>query len=340
MNKKKLIPILLALTTAFSCFSGIASAEAIPTSVNQEAPEFNKEHQLIVESLIDELVAVRLEKEILTRNNSVHSSSSSSTEELSQKEKDLENQLIEEGVRPITEEERTKMNESSYTEDLEGGITPLAGPPTWGPYPNVDMLTYGEKTITVNGRSYTIWINYAVPREGGGGPLVKHHNSVKLIKAPFEFSKARTKVFDFLLQRAVGRVKYANWTFYDYFWPSIQGYTSFQTYDLLLSTASKMKYVWVKNGTVWQLKAHSNNVQSDETHVTRGYKNNSLQTEIVYKKNYAWGDLYDQIETLAVSEGNTVLRDPVRALVYTDEDGRDALTTFPYYASGPLELFP
>ncbi|GIP05623.1 hypothetical protein JNUCC32_23685 [Paenibacillus sp. JNUCC32] len=335
MNKKKLLTMMLAVTTAMSCFSGMASA----SSQDLKAPAFDKDHQLKIESLIDDLISVRLEKSTINPANLITDTASTPIQALDDKEEELINLLEAEGVRPITEEERTILNKSTYL-SAENGNHVTAGPPTWGPYPYVDMLTYGEKTITVNGRSHTIWVNYAVPKNGGGAPLVKHYDSIKLMKQPFEFAKAREKVIDVLIQRAAGKSKLFEASFHEFWWPAIQGYTSFDTHDALISYAVKMKYVWVKNGSTWQLKASSNNVQTNERHSERGYLNGRLTESSKLETKNVWGELYDQIETLAVSEGNTYLKDPVRAIIYRDYDKKEVLSVFPHYAGGPLDLAP
>ncbi|MGG6313668.1 hypothetical protein [Paenibacillus macerans] len=277
---KKLVVFLIAITTAFAGITGSALASSSPQSDYSNVPKLDKAEQLEVESLLDELVAVRLEQSKLKETSLNGISTTTSIANLYMQDQNLVTELEEKGLK----EERNILNEASAAQTEYDNLQILAGPPTWGPYPNVDILSYGEKTVTVSGKTYKIWITYAVPKSGGGAPLVKHYNAVKLINQPFEFSKLRDKVFDFLLQRAIGNIPYAEWTLYDYFWPEATSYPSYDTYDLSVSYASKMKYVWVENGTVWQLKASSNNVQTDETHNLRTYVNGSLKTIPKVKK--------------------------------------------------------
>ncbi|WP_193726853.1 hypothetical protein [Paenibacillus guangzhouensis] len=327
MKKKAMLLIILAIALIGS--TGAVSAAEQPGDLTN-APRLDTQDQHEVEVLIDELISIRLEK--YQSNNA-----RLSVEELNSKDKEIMDELLSKGVHPITEEERALLNKSTTSGDFQS----LASqPPTWGPYPNVDMLTFGEKSITVNGKTYKIWINYAIPKDGGGPPLMKNWGSVKLSNTKFEAAIFKNKVFNLLLQRAIGEIKYVKWLPYDYFWPEADSYTSFDTYDLLVSYASKMKYVWVyvPSTDIWQLKASANSVVTSETHVARGFKNGNLTNITRVKNNTIWSDSYDNIETLAVNAG-TPVTSPVGTLKYTDVSGGTALQFFPYYASGPVDLW-
>ncbi|MEC0179002.1 hypothetical protein P4H83_29400 [Paenibacillus favisporus] len=331
---KKLGILAIALVTTLVGITGSASAQSeniISEPEFSNVEKLDKIKQSEVEKLLDELILVRLEQSQTYKTINAG--------ELEKKDKELLNELKNKGVRPLSEDEIEILNKSTIAQD--NNIQPLASsPPTWGPYANVDMLTYGEKTVTVNGKTYKEWINYAVPKSGGGAPLVKHYASVKLMDEPFETAKFVNKVFNILLQRAIGEIKYVSWTPYDYFWPEGKDYTSFNTYDLLVSYATKMKYVWVYTAStdLWQLKASANSVQTTENHVIRGYKNGSLSNVTRTKYNTAWSDDYDSIETIAATAGFT-FTSPVKTMKFTKVDGGTALSFFPYYASGPADLY-
>lgn len=323
---------LLAIVLAISLFgiNGAVSAAEFPNESTNIA-ELDKKEQHEVEALLDELITVRMKKSQNDQN------SRSSMKDLNSQDEQIMNELSNKGVRPITEEERALLNKSNINGDYQS-IT--SQPSTWGPYPNVDMLTYGEKNVTVSGQTYKIWVNYAVPKDGGGGPLVKNWDSVKLSNQKFEAAIFKEKVFSLILQRAAGAIPYISWTPYDYFWPTATSYTSFDTYDLLVSYSSKMKYVWVYTPStdLWQLKGSANNVMTNETHVARGYKNGSLTNITKVKNNNMWSDSYDNIETIAATAG-TPVTSPVKTLTYKNVNGGSALSFFPYYASGPLDLY-
>lgn len=323
--------MLLGVTGVISA-APVSNMEAVDYS---NVAELDKSDQHEVEALLDELVLLRLKQSL--PSNRINASFS----ELHAQDQTILNKLKEKGVRPLTEEEINILNKST-AQDSE--IQPLASkPPTWGPYANVEMLTYGEKTVTVNGKQYKLWINYAIPKENGGPPLVKHYDSVKMIDKPYETSRFVNKVFNLAVQRVIGEVKYLSWTPYDYFWPEGKDFTSFDTYDLLVSYASKMKYVWVHSPSndLWQLKGSANSVTTHENHITRGFKGGQLYNIPNLVSETVWSDSYDNIETLAATAGFTITS-PVIALKYRkdkDEGGGIALQAFPYYASGPADLY-
>ncbi|AJS60632.1 hypothetical protein [Paenibacillus sp. IHBB 10380] len=332
MKKKGLL--IIALAIALIGTNGAVSAAESPSEFTNESTniaELDKNEQHEVEALLDELITVRMQKAQINQD------SISSVEDLNSQDEEIMNELSNKGVHPITEEERALLNKSITNGDYQ---SKASQPPTWGPFPYVDMLTYGEKSVTVSGKTYKIWVNYAVPKDGGGPPLVKNWNSVKLSNQKFESAIFKKKVFNLILQRAAGTIPYISWTPYDYFWPEATSYTSFDTYDLLVSYSSKMKYVWVytPSTALWQLKASANNVITNETHVVRGYKNGSFNNVTKVKSNNMWSDSYDSIETIAVTAGST-FTSPVKTLTYKDVSGGSALSFFPYYANGPLDLY-
>jgi hypothetical protein len=96
--------------------------------------------------------------------------------------------------------------------------------------------------ITVNNQSYTLWIFYAIPKDGGGAPLAKNFNPVDLnANQSFSMSTFSSKIFDIYLQKAVGAIPFIAWTPFEYFWPTGANFTSFNRYDLSVTYASRMK---------------------------------------------------------------------------------------------------
>ncbi|SDS93568.1 hypothetical protein SAMN05444162_2644 [Paenibacillaceae bacterium GAS479] len=329
---------IFTLTFASSAYASVNVKEKVDSYVI-----LNKADQSDVEKLLDRLVAVRLEKNFLREQGQsakLTILSSTKLNELNSDETELFAKLNEKGVRHLNQEEYDTLNKSSVAGQKSNGFQSLASsPPTWGPYSYVDMLTYGEKTITANNKTYTIWITYAIPKNGGGPPLSKNFDSVKLMNQPFEKSIFKNKIFDIYLQKAVGLVKHFSWIPFEYFWPATDEYTSFNTYDLLVSYASRMKYVWVYTPATdsWQLKASANNVTTVEHHSLRGFKNGVAQGMVSQWNNNMYSDSYDSIETLAVS-GIYYVTSPVQTIYYKNINGGNALSFFPYYASYAPDL--
>ena len=165
---------------------------------DEKAPALNKAEQTEVETLLDQLVQERLLKNYYLKQDKV-----SKVKELDAHEKELWKELNKRGARLATQEE---LNTISQNNTISGDFSYLmSSPPTWGPYAHVDMLSYGQKTITVNNQTYTIWIFYAIPKDGGGAPLSRFFNPVDLnANHSFSASDFAYKIFNIYVQKEIG----------------------------------------------------------------------------------------------------------------------------------------
>ncbi|MBJ6360049.1 hypothetical protein ACFOQM_01780 [Paenibacillus sp. GCM10012307] len=330
MGKKLLLVLMCYLLLLVSSNSVFAANS--PSGKNNVPAALNKVEQEEVEKLLDQLVQSRLLKDYYRKQ-----SKNLQVQELDDQEKLLWKQLNNRGAKLATQEELNTISQNSTP--IGGMSTFMSNPPSWGPYSRVDMLSFGTKSITVSGKSYTIWIFYAIPKDGGGAPLAKFFNTIDLNNNnSFSMSTFSSKMFNIYLQKVVGMIPFLAWTPFEYFWPEGNNYTSFNRYDFSVTYASRMKYVWqyLPNDT-WQLKASSNNVSLSEVHTARGIKNGSANSISKVVNNVVYADQYSNVETLAITS-SFYSTWPVDTIVYKNVSGGNALSFFPFYASSAPDL--
>jgi|GEM_PF-2031706 len=343
---------LLLLIPAFLLMS-VPLAMETPVEAKADAVEFwDRAKRDDMEKTLNELLSIRLHR--MKVKKSIEKGGLAKEElitlqlqdqELEKRDADVYAELRRKGLRPLTpdEEERfhVAMDRAMKMRQKDKVTTLAASPPVWGPYRYVDILTWGEKYVTVNGVTHKLWIVYAIPKSPGGGPpLYRDYEPFYITNQPTEWSQIQNKVLNLLLQRAIGEIPIIKWLPYDYFWPERQGYTSFSSYTIDPWYTVSMKYVfkYFPASDIWLLTASSNNVEITEVHTIRSF---------IYGQNYqitreperiVYGQNYSNIEVIAAQSIGGYIIDPVGTITYTGFDGSRKFSFTPYYAAYAADL--
>lgn len=329
MRKKMILLLVLSLFMTHNAF-----AQSNMTEADMLEGNFEKK-QLVVEQLINQLIEVRLK----LASNEEDSLLNLSYSTLASQEAQIEKLLQDQGVRHATQEDLNKIGPSL------NGIQPSnslrAAPPSWGPYANVDILTWGEENVNYNGTNNKLWIFYAVPKNGGGAPLVRHYDWVNLQSQPVPHSTWINKVFTIYAQKTIGQIPIVTWLPYEYFWPSRPTFDSYDDYEIKVSYASTMKYVfkYFSASDVWNLVASANNVSFLEKHSIVTFYNNQLQSPTIKdRQRTVWADGWDNLITTACQSIGGYSWSSVDTQIYKNGNGSTVLSVYPHFAKYAPDL--
>lgn len=345
--KKRVLVYILLICMVLSPSQALASHYQ---EQNNKVQYLDKKAQEEVEELLDKLVSIRLKKnrmESTDINNSYSGYKVANLDEvtlLQKEELSVLNTLESKGVRKLSlnEEERFNlaMHESMTYSSINSNITPLeSAPPQWGPYANVDILTWGEKYVDVNGVNVKIWVTYAIPKDGGGPPLYKNFEPFFMTNQPTEWAHIRNKIIDYLVTTALGEIKYIGFLPWDWFLPERTEYTSFDSYSVDVAYMSRMKYVfkYFPSSDKWSLTGSSNNVTTDEVHTTRNVINGGIKNLTKTTQNLYYAANYSNIERLAAESIGGYITDSVDRIKFRF-DNSVKFTFYPYYAKYAPDL--
>jgi len=264
-------------------------------------------------------------------------------QELEKRDADVYAELRRKGLRPLTpdEEERfhVAMDRAMKMRQKDKVTTLAASPPVWGPYRYVDILTWGEKYLTVDGKTHRLWIVYAVPKSGGGPPLTRDYDPFYVTNQPIEWSQVRDKVLNLLAQRIIGEIPIVKWLPYDYFWPERQGYTSFNSYTIDVRYSVNMKYVFKYfPNDLWLLTGSANNVYLYERHSIVSFNVNNIKEISKPSERIIYSNNYSDIESIAARSVGGYFTDAIGSLTYTGFDGSRKFSFTPYFAAYAPDL--
>ncbi len=338
---KKLFSIFIALVTVFSLIS-TCYAQGSANSNNVSGLDLRVAEQKEIDEMIDQLIFTRMEMERDLRNRETNTIGNTHNKEI---EANLLAKLQTKGVRKLTHIESQKLQKASQ-QNNQFGVSPLAAtPPSFTSTNTVDVLTGGERTVSVNGSTVKLWIIYMIPKAtGNGGPLYRSYRCPDLYDYTTPFQTFKNKLFKIYADKGIaglaGLYPFLSWTPYELL-SGVPSYTNNTKYEVNVDISSKMKYVYKYHPTsdVWTLMASTNNVAVSELHIFHGLDSYSNPVIVPQKaRNYAvYAYNYSNIDDIAASLIGGVYADSVGNWSIKNDKDQTKLTVKPPFYTYPID---
>lgn len=290
---------------------------------------------LEAELLLQQLVKIRTKESIddlsIQRHNRIYNT---------MKEVAVINQLEKVGLRLATQKDLefiNTMNQSDINSPPNFDLL-QSNPPQWGPYANVDIFVWGQDNI--NG--HTMYTFFAVPKSGGGAPLLRHHPSIELTNQPTPTHVFVQSLFSIYVQKLIGQVKVVEWFPYELLFPSPPTYDYYDKYSLEISESSTMKYVfkYFPNSDVWNLVASANYVEVQVRHTAVAYVQGSgFLPHFAYTNHVVVSDQYHDLLTLGSQSLGSYNSYPVGRQYVYDNDNNEVYDYLPPFATYAHDLY-